>query len=279
MPRAIDALALANPAAIHRWLASMTTSQRRALGPVREDTQVLLGERVRVLEVRAGWAHVLVPAQKSPRDARGYPDWIPVRQLNGAGLPETDRVATVIARTTMLRGSDGSPVVEASYATRLPFVRRSGSWVRVVLPGGRIARAPAKDVAVAAADAPALPRTVDSIIADAKRFMGLAYLWGGTSAFGYDCSGILYSVFRTHGVLLARDSFAQAVQGRAIARANLRPGDLVFFATDGKVHHVGLYLGDNKMLEAPRTGVSVRITSLAAEPYASEYSGARRFLP
>ena len=279
MPRAIDAAALAKPAGIRHWLSAMTIGQRRALGPVREDTQALLGERVRVLAVRAGWAHVVVPAQASPRDKRGYPDWIPVRQLSGLTPPAGDRVATVVARTTLLRTRDGTSVLEASYATRLPFVGSKGDSVSVWVPDGRTLYVAARDVVVADQAAAALPRTVSSIIADAKRFMGLAYLWGGTSAFGYDCSGITYSVFRTHGVLIPRDSFAQAVAGEAVSRSDLRPGDLVFFASHGAVHHVGLYLGNNEMLEAAHTGTSVRITSLSTEPYASEYSGARRLLP
>ena len=86
-------------------------------------------------------------------------------------------------------------------------------------------------------------------------------------------------MFRTHGILIPRDSFAQAVAGKAVGRSALRPGDLVFFATGGTVHHVGMYLGGNRMLEAPRTGTRVRITSLSTEPYPSEFAGARRFLP
>ena len=109
----------------------------------------------------------------------------------------------------------------------------------------------------------------------------MPYLWAGISSWGYDCSGILYGVFRTHGIMIPRDSFYQAKGGKAVAKKNLQPGDLVFFAYNGgkgKVYHVGLYIGDGKMLHAPNYASKVKIETLNQGTYKKNYSGARRYL-
>ena len=119
------------------------------------------------------------------------------------------------------------------------------------------------------------------IVNSAKMFLGLPYLWAGTSSFGFDCSGIIYSVYKNHGIIIPRDSFYQATKGTPVAKKNLQPGDLVFFAGNkgkGKVYHVGLYIGDGKMLHAPDASSKVRIESISAGKYKTNYSGARRYL-
>ena len=120
---------------------------------------------------------------------------------------------------------------------------------------------------------PRMPRTPAAIVADAERFVGVRYLWGGTSAFGFDCSGLLHLVFKSHGVLIPRDADAQAARGRAVARADLRPGDLVFYGVR-HVHHVALYVGAGKILEAPNSASRVRISAMRW----NDYAGARRYL-
>ena len=112
-------------------------------------------------------------------------------------------------------------------------------------------------------------------------FLVLPYIWAGTSSFGFDCSGIIYSVYKNHGIIIPRDSFYQATKGTPVAKKNLLPGDLVFFAGNrgkGKVYHVGLYIGEGKMLHAPDASSKVRIESITAGNYKTNYSGARRYL-
>jgi cell wall-associated NlpC family hydrolase len=116
------------------------------------------------------------------------------------------------------------------------------------------------------------------IVRVARRFLGLGYLWGGTSGFGFDCSGFTYSIFRRFGIRLPRDADRQAVHGRPVARGALRPGDLVFFAGPGgagAVHHVAVYAGAGEAVEAPRTGEPVKAIPLSA--LANGYAGARRY--
>ncbi|MER7752294.1 NlpC/P60 family protein [Kitasatospora sp. NPDC097643] len=95
--------------------------------------------------------------------------------------------------------------------------------------------------------------------------LGKPYVWGATGPSGYDCSGLTGAAYRAAGVSLSRVSQDQWKDGPRIARADLQPGDLVFFYSD--LHHVGLYVGDGKMIHAPRTGKNVEILPIDAMPY------------
>jgi cell wall-associated NlpC family hydrolase len=249
----------------------MTLSQRLRLNG-RVDTQALLGESVVVVSVARGWAHVVIPDQPTPSNRRGYAGWIPVRQLV-AGRYGAGPSVVVTKRTTWLRRTSGSRSLEVSFGTRLSALRRSGGYWQVRLPTGAQALVSATDVTRGT-----LQATPSSVTMVARRFLGLAYLWAGLSGFGFDCSGLTHLVYRVHGVRIPRDADAQAVAGRPVTRRQLRPGDLVFFAAAGSVHHVGMYVGRGRMLHAPRTGSMIRVTSLSVAPWASEYAGARRYL-
>jgi gamma-D-glutamyl-L-lysine dipeptidyl-peptidase len=271
-PRAVDAPALENPVRIRTWLDTMSLAQRRALSG-RADTQTLLGERVTVLAVSGGWARVVVPDQPSPLDSRGYPGWLPARQLVADTASASGTTVTVVTPKAWLRSPTGTRLLRVSFGTRLTALGPAGATWRVVLPDGRTAEVAASRVVTGS-----LPVTARSIVASARQFLGLSYLWSGNSGFGFDCSGLMETVFRAHGLVIPRDTTAQAIAGRAVTRAALRAGDLVFFARNGKVHHVGMYVGNGLMLHAPHTGSHVMLTPMSTPTYAREYAGARRFL-
>jgi len=275
-PRPVDAPALAAPARIREWLAALSpTDQAGLIG--RADSQVLLGDRVDVTAVSRSWAHVVVPDQATPLDPRGYPGWIPLAQLSAVEPPASGLVATVTDPTTwLLRG--GLPVVEVAFGTRLPVVDQVASIVQVGLPGEVVLDAPSSAVAIAPAGTPARDSAGAAVVESAHLFLGVRYLWAGTSAFGFDCSGLVYNVFRVHGVVLPRDAQDQALVGTAVAKQSLQPADLVFLARGGVVHHVAIYIGSGMLLDSPDLGRGVQVVSMAAEPYASEFSGARRVL-
>ena len=116
-------------------------------------------------------------------------------------------------------------------------------------------------------------------VAEARRFLGVDYLWAGTSAYAFDCSGFTYTLFRRFGIPLPRDADRQALHGTPVSRTRLQPGDLLFFAGpggSGTVHHVAMYTGSGMMIEAPHTGEVVKIVSIASMQ--NEYAGARRYL-
>lgn len=119
----------------------------------------------------------------------------------------------------------------------------------------------------------------DSLISSAMGLLGVAYRYGGTSAnTGFDCSGFMQYIFRrSMQISLPRTSAEQARMGVAVGRSELQPGDMVFFNTAGRrISHVGLYIGNNRFIHAPRTGKSIEITSLGNKYWNSKYVTARR---
>jgi uncharacterized membrane protein YgcG len=118
-------------------------------------------------------------------------------------------------------------------------------------------------------------------VAEAKKYMGTPYQWGGsTPQTGFDCSGLVQWAYAKAGIRIPRTTYDQvdAPNGRRVDRAHLVPGDLVFFrSASGDVHHVGMSLGGDKFINAPSTGARVRIDSLKEPYYAKEFYMARRF--
>lgn len=110
--------------------------------------------------------------------------------------------------------------------------------------------------------------------------VGTPYRWGGESPGGYDCSGLVYWAYGQFGFQLPRVAEDQARAGLPVSRADLRPGDAVFFAdSSGYIHHMGLYVGGGRFVHAPQTGDVVKVQSLTSGYYARQYAGARRFSP
>jgi hypothetical protein len=274
--RAVDAPALAHPARIQQWLSDMTLTQRRALNG-RADTEALLGDEVMVVRLRPKWAKVVVPSQPSQLDPRGYPGWVPRRQLTARPPVSSPQQATVVARTAWLRTDQSDParVFRISFGTRLPVVGEDGRWVRVQMPDGVVRRVLRSAAVLHQSGEPALPASTSSLMSTATSFVGLPYLWSGLSGFGLDCSGLTWLDYRVHGITIPRDALPQSRHGTPVAHPG--PGDLMFYATAGRVHHVSMYLGNGKMVQAPHTGARVQVVATSLPVYSSEYAGARRY--
>ena len=114
----------------------------------------------------------------------------------------------------------------------------------------------------------------DQVVADARRYLGVPYVWGGTDpAKGLDCSGLVQRVYKDFGVNLPRVSQDQARAGTAVpSLAQARPGDLIAFGSPAD--HIGIYIGNNKMIDAPKTGDVVKVQDIYRTP-----SSIRRILP
>jgi hypothetical protein len=109
------------------------------------------------------------------------------------------------------------------------------------------------------------------VVAEAKKYLGLPYVWGGTDPKkGLDCSGLVQLVYKNLGIDLPRVSYQQAAAGRPVASmAEAQPGDLIAWDNSSRnngVDHIAIYIGGGKMIEAPRTGLNVRIVDVPSTP-------------
>ena len=114
-----------------------------------------------------------------------------------------------------------------------------------------------------------------AILNTADLYIGVPYVWGGTSPSGFDCSGFVQYVFAENGITLSRTTYTQCVEGYEVSKDELQPGDLVFFGSAASPHHVGIYVGDDKYVHAPSTGDYVKYADLE---YRSDFCYGRRII-
>jgi cell wall-associated NlpC family hydrolase len=124
--------------------------------------------------------------------------------------------------------------------------------------------------------------TAQDVIDKAVDLLGIPYRFGGTTPeSGFDCSGFVRHVFRTgFGLILPRSALEQSKTGQVVSSTELKPGDLVFFNTMRRAFsHVGIYLGNDQFVHAPRTGERVRVDSMSDNYWIQRFNGARRVNP
>ena len=259
-PRDLDAAAVQDRPDVAAWAASMDAPVRRGLHG-RTETQLLLGEPVEVVEVDGEWSRVCALWQRSVRYPDGYPGWVRSAHLAAPADRTAGPTCYVTARTaTCLVDGDGP--AEVSFGTVLWVDAVEDTAVSVLLPGGRRGTLPREAVRLSEkAEAPSYDGK--QLLETARMFLGLRYLWGGTSTWGLDCSGLVLVTLRSHGELLPRDASDQAVSPKLapVDLDDVRPGDLYFFARPGqRIYHVGFVsrpVGDDGvrwMLHAPEGG-------------------------
>ncbi|MEV0261696.1 NlpC/P60 family protein [Streptomyces sp. NPDC050617] len=139
-------------------------------------------------------------------------------------------------------GNDGAPGTDRGTAVRA--ADRSAARGSAQAPTGRAARA----------------------VSYAYAALGKPYVWGATGPSAYDCSGLTQAAWQAAGVSLPRTTYTQINAGSRVSRSQLAPGDLLFFYSG--VSHVGIYVGDGKMIHAPRPGAPVRVAPIDQMPFA-----------
>lgn len=134
---------------------------------------------------------------------------------------------------------------------------------------------------VAQRDGKGLAYLRERLVATARSYLGTSYQWGGTSeSEGFDCSGLVMTVYRLNGMVLPRSSAEQFQTGTEASQTSLQPGDLVFFATGrgNRISHVGIYTGDGQFIHAPGPGRKIRTDSLNSSYFTERFMGGRCYL-
>jgi len=215
-------------------------------------SQAIYGTNVAVVESRPGWLHVRTPDQ--------YTGWMPIANLRELAAGEQPYAsAGRVARVENLFANIYSepnvtkrqPLITVPFETRLEVTSEPHAderWLQVRLPDYGQGWVQSGDLSF-----DMQPLALDAAIALSRRFMGLPYTWGGTSAFGFDCSGFTQMIYRRHGFGMPRDADQQAAWDGLVPvkREDLAPGDLLFFGSSAThITHTGMYLGDGKFINA-----------------------------
>lgn len=258
-------------------------------------TQVMMGTPLQILEKQGGWTRAITP--------EGYISWVTSGSITYMDKAEFDayqeakKVIVTTKYTTMYEEpSEMSQMVsDVVWGNILLDLGNAGMyWRKVSISDGRTGYIPQRDVMDFNKWLDSRNPTADNIIATAKQFIGVPYMWGGTSIKAVDCSGFCKSTYFLNGIVLARDASQQCLTGDGVdiskyvdggeytkeALANLQKGDLIFFGTKAtpekkeRITHVGIYIGDGIFIHS---ATKVRINSLIPtdENY---YDGSKRLV-
>ncbi|TWD83733.1 cell wall-associated NlpC family hydrolase [Kribbella amoyensis] len=258
-PRDLDAAAVAAVPDVAAWAKSMTTETRLGLHG-RTLTQLLFAEPVLVRSEKGGWSEIVAPWQPSSEDALGYPGWVPSAHLGELPSAATSPVAVKVPTAALTAEPGSGALTELSFGTVLASTDHADGFTQVALPDG--ASGWLADDVIRSVEEPSTP---EDRIRLGSLFLGLEYLWGGTSAYGLDCSGLTHAVSRVLGQRIPRDAHDQADRLEPVPLDEVRPGDLYFFARPGQqIHHVG-FVSAEGMLHASETGKVLENEALLPE--------------
>jgi len=208
-------------------------------------SQAIYGTNVSVIEQKDGWAHI-----RTPDD---YTGWTPLAALRTAepyaAGGRVAQVASMFAHIYRERNvARHAPMLTVPFETKLEAAEATDRWLQVRLVDGRTGYVQAGDITLNATRI-----GTSEMLALSKKFLGLPYTWGGTSSYGYDCSGFMQMLQRQRGVNMPRDAQPQAEWSGVVpvSRKDVEAGDLLYFGSSEKhITHTGMYLGDGKFINA-----------------------------
>lgn len=250
-------------------------------------SQAIYGSNVRLLVAQGEWSRI--------QTADRYKGWVPSRQLriiltgdgygsSGPTVQVENLFANIYEEPDITKHK---PVITVPFETKLEVAPEDTSgakkaqkpapegWLQVRLPVMRTAWIQSGDV-VSDPKTLSIPESIDL----AKKFLGIPYLWGGRSSFGFDCSGFTQMLVRARGINMPRDADQQAAWSGVVAidRKDLQPGDLLFFGSSPKeITHTGMYIGDGQFIHDTTNGHPVvQISRLDDEPWTKFLVACRR---
>ena len=198
-------------------------------------TQALMWEQVEILNEDNLWFHIRqedgyegwIYTFYMIENAESYENWL---TLNNRFIPFASNEDVVGKHRSL------------SFGTQVPVLEENNQSVTIVLPGEIVGTIPSQTRDI--------KKSRRQLIALAKSLLGTPYIWGGKSAFGFDCSGFVQMVMKTAGISLARDTGEQ-IQTEGLEEISIneaQPGDLIFFSENNRINHVAFSLGNSKII-------------------------------
>jgi cell wall-associated NlpC family hydrolase len=259
------------------WTVSSVADVRREPAHAAELlSQLIMGEAAEALKTEGDWFLARLPDEYHGWIRSWYVSDVTRHEIDNYAAAASSLVTTNVAYVLSTPDEKSLPVSDIVAGTRVAAGETAGDFREVTLPGGKQGFMRSRDLAPAERSAQNV--SPDRLAERALKFLGIPYLWGGTTPKGFDCSGLVKRVFLMEGISLPRDSDQQAKVGTSIPKERLEDmavGDLLFFGEGGKVSHVALHLGGGRFVHAYG---EVKINSLAKDDPAYDEKLARSFL-
>ena len=198
-------------------------------------TQALIWEKVELLKEEKLWFYIC--------QADGYEGWIYTFYLleNSVSYPNWITLTSPFTPFTSFM-EENSESRLLSFGSRVPVIKEDTQFISIALPDGKLGKIPAQNSITI--------QSREQLIKLAKSLLGTPYIWGGKSSYGFDCSGFVQLVLSVIGVSIARDTGMQ-IKSQWLHEINMneaKQGDLVFFAENKQINHVGFSLGEGKII-------------------------------
>jgi cell wall-associated NlpC family hydrolase len=229
-------------------------------------SQAVFNEKIAVEQSTGEWSYI--------RSSDGYSGWMLTSSYIKLDTPYIATLSTsrLSAHVYATEDTEFGPIRTLPYQTKLQAIGEGSRWVKVLFPDKTTGYLQQGDV---------LPEvkidTKHDLCLFSEKFLGLPYTWGGRSSFGYDCSGFIQMLYQQVGIYLQRDAKQQILDPRfnSIAIEKVTSGDLLFFGKDAShIQHVGMYLGDQKMIHATsrENAPWIRVSSLLDFEWSGQYN-------
>ena len=217
-------------------------------------------------------------------DGYVYKTYLTLNSGDSFSVTEMEDTAAVVTSAVHMRigpATSYQSLRVLGSGTQVTITGSSGNWYRVSYNGstGYIYKSYlSTSVSSSSGSTSSSTSAGQAIVTESKKYLGVPYVWAGTSPSGFDCSGFVYYVYKQCGYSITRTATAQNTDGYYVSRSDLQPGDIVIFYNSAMtaIGHSGIYIGDGQFIHASSGSGAVVISSLSSTYYNTHYYSARR---
>ena len=258
-------------------------------------TKVYKGDKVNLLESLNGWYKIKLSNGKVGWVSSDYitkinnsnNDSSNNNSQSGTSISGYGKVTASALNVRSGAGTSYSVVTKAYKGDKVELLESSNGWYKIKLSSGKVGWASSDYITKiynsnnnTENETPSIDKA-QAIVNLATKQLGKPYFWGAEGPNSFDCSGLIYYVYKNAaGMTLPRTSIEQSKTGITVSISNLKPGDLIFSSTDGSgnVNHVGIYVGNNEMIHAPKPGDVVKKSKMNTSYWIDSYVVSKRVL-